>query len=915
MISTRIVCRRFVGRESELDHLSMRRGRAGDGHGGLVLIGGEAGIGKSRLVRELRERLNRRTSVVGYGACREFAQKPLGPLLEILPQLVRLGLGDLTFSSESERLDAIARHFERLAEKRLAIVVLEDLQWADIDLIQTLLVLVQRSATKRLLFVATYRDNEIVPAHPLFKWFGQLVREPAVSVVTLKPFDDREIDRLISFALTDQVTLPLPVLRAVRERSDGNPLFAEELLRNAVDSQRSRSSSPSQTLPLSVHALIRERLRHCSDEERSLLRQASLFGRAFRVEQVCEIFGGEAVEFRPILERLCGLQLIDAVNAAKGNYQFRHALTRDVVYAEMPEAALKSLHRAIAEYLEKSPDAADVPEDLAHHFWEAGCCDRAAAYYESAADWAMSIYAYADAGALYERAAIGFERDSVACERVCARAAQALIFGGDLDAGLSYYERSVKLALEIGNLAEAVRSRALMAGHMFDGGRRSDAISLIEQTLSFTNPSEPSLRARLLTRLAMTLARDARVDEALEALRQVDHAALEPQADTTAEYHLCASELHAMRSEIEPWQRCFEEGLAIYEARGHPGPMQMAHSNFAVQALCLGETAIARTHHRIAGELAHTLRLDEQAVLLAQVELYAGELEEARRIVIGMTPSRKLIIRAIQAQVAVPLALVLGDDEMLNEYFDPALLAEAGPRPLTATFARVAAAQAMVLSAKRRPRDVRALLGRVLESINTAFGMMLPIVAIATLLPERASEFRPIVAGAAQAAGDRVNKALLALLDAQWSLHQGDAPAARRHAVDGAQRFAAIGWPLFEARCLEAAEEKKSALAIYRQRGAAGEVRRLELLGMAGAHNVPLGVLTARERELALLIASGKTNREAATELSITEKAVEKYLTSIYSKIGIKSRAQLAAYVVWSQSRAEALAASDGSTA
>jgi DNA-binding CsgD family transcriptional regulator len=276
----------------------------------------------------------------------------------------------------------------------------------------------------------------------------------------------------------------------------------------------------------------------------------------------------------------------------------------------------------------------------------------------------------------------------------------------------------------------------------------------------------------------------------------------------------------------------------------------------------------------------------------AQVELYAGNLAEARRIVAAMAPSRRFLIRAMLAQVALPLAVALGDTELLDEHFDESLIFDAGSKPFTATLARVAAGLALALGAKNRRREARALLERAIESLDTAFGMALVVFAVAALMPERAPELRPLLQAAAEPKGDRVNKALLTLLDAAT-------------AREGAQRFAAIGWPLFEARCLEIDGKRHAALAIYRRCGAAADVRRLEFGPPGGEESSPLGVLTTRERELALQVALGKPNRAVALSLSIGEKAVEKYLTSIYAKLGLTSRAQLAALVAASQSHSD----------
>src|SRR5579863_3652517 len=140
MISTRILCQAFVGRAAELEHLNARRRGAGDGHGGLVLIGGEAGIGKSRLVREFTDQLNRRMSAVASSPCREFAQKPLGPILDVLAQLGGPAANAIAGASKNERLDAFAGGFERIAAKRTAVAIVEDLHWADLDLVQTLII-------------------------------------------------------------------------------------------------------------------------------------------------------------------------------------------------------------------------------------------------------------------------------------------------------------------------------------------------------------------------------------------------------------------------------------------------------------------------------------------------------------------------------------------------------------------------------------------------------------------------------------------------------------------------------------------------------------------------------------------------------------------------------------------------------
>jgi DNA-binding CsgD family transcriptional regulator len=151
---------------------------------------------------------------------------------------------------------------------------------------------------------------------------------------------------------------------------------------------------------------------------------------------------------------------------------------------------------------------------------------------------------------------------------------------------------------------------------------------------------------------------------------------------------------------------------------------------------------------------------------------------------------------------------------------------------------------------------------------------------------------------AAGAAPGRVDAALAALLDAVIARRDGDDGLVRTRGLDAASGFADIGWPLLAARCRELVGDVAGALAAYRRCEAFGDVRRLERPVLANGAPPTRGVLTPRERDVAALVAAGKPNQVVAEALAISRKAVEKYLTSIYEKLGVTSRAQLAVYIV-----------------
>src|SRR5579862_3062647 len=227
MVSERVVSRSFVGRVPELDHLIARRRAAGEGRGGLVLIGGEPGIGKSRLVAESYRRFGGNApAAIVMAECRPFAQRPLGPILQVLNRLgPSVWNPPRTWDSREALLDGIVTAFDA-AQRRMRTVIFEDVQWADVDFIQVLSLLASRAAHRRLLFIATYRNNELVPSNPVFTAFGRLIRDSAVSVLTLEPLSGTELSEFVQGVLAQaKVALPNEMIEDVKRQSGGNPLF------------------------------------------------------------------------------------------------------------------------------------------------------------------------------------------------------------------------------------------------------------------------------------------------------------------------------------------------------------------------------------------------------------------------------------------------------------------------------------------------------------------------------------------------------------------------------------------------------------------------------------------------------------------------------------------------------------------
>ena len=293
------------------------------------------------------------------------------------------------------------------------------------------------------------------------------------------------------------------------------------------------------------------------------------------------------------------------------------------------------------------------------------------------------------------------------------------------------------------------------------------------------------------------------------------------------------------------------------------------------------------------------------SALLTEVELRAGNLRAVRTQLPAPTGAREFITRQSVAATTVRLAVHAGDDDLLQAALDIGLLDEADTGGNEFAVATLAAAFGLGLARLGSDVEARAMFERSAQAIASSYGHALEIATIALGCPSLAPRLDEILRSRPAGTPGPVDAALAALIDAVRAERAGEADRVRSSARDAAERFSAIGWPLVAAQCRELGGDALGALAAYRRCDAFGDVRRLERAALASPAAPARGVLTPRERDVAQLVAAGKPNQATAETLGISRKAVEKYLTSIYEKLGVSSRAQLAVYMV-SGDRSEA---------
>ncbi len=258
----------LVAREREYNLLGELRRNAASGRGGIALISGEAGIGKSALLRRFESGTGGGRSGSAFARCVEFIQTPLGPLRDLLQQVERSvsgprdaaarGLIDrLAFEREADSqpaqpagrlLESIDAAFARYAQRGTVVLLIEDVHWADQSTLKFLTYLADRIAARRMLVIATYRSDDVDGDQPRQAELAQLLAKQTVTQIALARLDERSTHALVEAELPHADAIDAATVADVVRRSRGNPFFAEELLKSALERT---SGDGDQRLPLS----------------------------------------------------------------------------------------------------------------------------------------------------------------------------------------------------------------------------------------------------------------------------------------------------------------------------------------------------------------------------------------------------------------------------------------------------------------------------------------------------------------------------------------------------------------------------------------------------------------------------------------------------------------------------------------
>jgi ATP/maltotriose-dependent transcriptional regulator MalT len=939
----------LIGRNAEQAALDQALAAAQSGAGGLVLLAGEAGVGKTRLLEAC---LASRSLLVLKGYTNEVATPPYGPIAAALRAYLRVRPGDLAgygplapylalllpelgppppHTDPAALVEAICQAFTALARALPAALVFDDLQWSDNATLELLPLLASALTHERLLIIGAYRNDEIGRAHPLRRVRHELRRARLLREIAVEPLDQAGTSMLAAQLLGQS---PGPALAAaLYERTEGLPLFVTELVGALMLHTYVRPGNdgielaPGVALPMpdTLRDAVLLRLDGLPDSALRLLQLAAAAGREFDLPLLLDLVGNTD-GYDVLLER----GLLIEPEPERG--AFRHALTREAIYSDISWVRRRDLHRRLALRLQAEGAAPGV---IAQHWLAAKEPDHARAALLAVAERACAIHAYRDAAdaaqwalELWPNGAEEGRRLDVLdqlgqCAQLCgmlseaARAWREVADGrrraGDLR-GCAVAERNLANVAELqghwerslaareaaarafaacNSPAEAAAERLSAAAHLRSAGRYSAALELLSVAMEEAEQAgRVDLQARILGHKGSALARLGRIDAGLDQVRAGLALALEHNlANTAAEVYQRLADALEHGGDYAGARETYLTAFGFCQANAIPASAQICVACLAVVLRQTGEWERAQALCRevLASQHSSPHVRAVASGMLGSLYAMRGQARLAQPLLVESAAlARQIELAPMELLAAWGLAILAE----LNGAYDSAteqcrFILNRWEQIEDTHYVVPALRWAVNFFAETKADAEARACANALARIASVTGQPEALSALAFALGEIS-----LLDGFPHQAVQQFQQSLELLREvATPYCHAGTQMRVGVVCAALGQRDAAVAHLVSAYRTARKLGARPLATRIAQTLESLGEPL-VERLGQGAAGRLGSGDLTRRQREILRGIALGHTNAEIARELVLSPRTVETHVANILATLDSRSRAE-----------------------
>lgn len=970
----------LIGRKQELERIWVLYQSATARRTTVALVAGEPGIGKSSLLHAFTARAGRTGAAILHGGGSDAEGMPsylpflealgtyirfcplrslrketegLAPILaSILPEMTQR-LGELPAGSslpvEQARLrlyEAVSLFLARIAADRPLVLLLDDLHWADSASLDLLVHVVRQQPESQLLILGAYRPGEAEQTPGFARTLVELTRLRALTTLTLGPLPAAECTSLAGHYLGGAITPEAG--RLLWQQSEGNPFFAEELLRtwletgNLVRSEQQWqwvapiTSLPDRTLPNTIVAVVRQRLNRLAASTLEYLRTASIIGRVFDSTLLAKASGHSPETIEASLLVAVRAHVISLL--PDGTFSFSHDKIRETIYTDLPPAHRRLLHAQIGRSLEALAGQGSIQRlaQLAFHLSRSGDRAKGAHYSHAAGKEAMRTYAASEAVGHFQMALELLDPDDPHCGEWLLDLAEAAVPAGQETQALHAYEQALVCFTRTGDSLQAARA----AHGMGKTHWRIEALLAAETAF---RTALDYLENRLLPETVLTLV-DLAAMLGLSLHRPTEGLQLSRQALVMAtqlgDQRLVAlamritGDLLVRENDLPGGIKLLTEALEL--AIVLDDPFEAVECSGHLFMPYLWQANVAKAEAASLTQLRFALRIHDPFLLrhvysnLVATHALQGQWQAVEE---KFALARRHVERMASPEPAAFLTMVYALSAYVHgEYATAVKSAEEGIALLRASIPEALVWYLGILGVFQiAVGQTRAALACLIEleelvarlpagQLATSEALCyLTTAALAFEDRERLVRYYPLLVRFRGQYHDYLVDRLLGMIETRM----GDLNAAAQSLAAAEKLIRGQGYLQLElALTLEAQADLELALSGPNRAGRARDLlgeaieycreygnhpqelrlkaRRRALpsrLGPQSRQALPAG-LSTREADILRLVAAGNSNREIAATLYLSEKTIANHLTSIFNKLGVDNRAAAATFAV-----------------